>query len=81
MKMVRTSWFKVGYDEGFAGKESRVPEGYSVRMNYLRGWNQGDTDRRCAAAGYQIMGDIDPDLGDPFRGMVFPRIARREGGL
>ena len=60
--MTRPTFFEVGYDEGFAGKECRVPEGYSARMGYRRGWDQGDMDRRLAANGHSIKGRVDPFL-------------------
>jgi len=55
----RPTWFEVGYQEGFAGKEIRVPEGYGVRMSYTRGWEQGHMDKTLQDNGYSIKGCID----------------------
>lgn len=53
-------WFGVGYEEGFAGKEERVPEHSSNRVAYRRGYLQGSTDRICQANGKAIVGPVDP---------------------
>ena len=52
----RKSWYRVGYDEGFAGTEERPPEQYTARNCYRAGWADGDIDRRLVAAGYKANG-------------------------
>lgn len=56
MSKAPKGWYGAGYREGLEGIEERPPESYSARVSYRYGWAHGDEDRRCAKAGYAIVG-------------------------
>ena len=44
MMTKKPDWYDIGYADAKADRPCRVPENYSARMSYLRGFDAGQTD-------------------------------------